>query len=384
MDLRRRIEAIMTGQAPQGHLWLKGSLTAISVLYRGLVELWRLAYETGLVEQRSLSCMVISIGNIALGGTGKTPLTIYLAEVIQRLGYRVVIISRGYGGSAESSGGILSDGQRTLMRAHECGDEPYMMAQRHETVPVIVGKNRYQAGLKAVKRFQPDVILLDDAFQHRRLARDLDLVLLDAGMPFGNGHLFPRGILREPAAAIKRGHAVIFTRAENAEHLPEKRIQPYLVSKPVFFSYHRPKLVKIITGKSRSGEATENTPLDKGLDCLKGKKVLAFAGIARNEDFFNMIPSFGCQLSEVISFSDHHRYNRRDLQNIQQAAMDGHVDCLMTTEKDFYRMSLPMDWPLDLVVVGVDLVFKDSDFDRFIAERVAAIRSEKSPYKDFK
>ena len=383
MNLLRQIEIIMKSDGEASPFWLRRGLSAISLAYGGGVRLRAAAYDNGVIKTKHLPCVVISIGNVTVGGTGKTPLTIYLAEAIQRLGYQSVILSRGYGGSAENSGGVVSDGRRIYMHADECGDEPYMMAKRLATVPVVVGKNRYRSGLTAVKRFQPDVILLDDAFQHRRLARDLDLVLLDAEKPFGNGHLFPRGILREPPASLKRGHAVIFTRVEKRAHLPEKGVQPFLASRPVFYSHHRPKLVKIITGKSRTGEEPNGAPLEKGVDFLKGKQVLAFAGIARNQDFFDMIPNFGCDTAGVSSFSDHHRYSRRDIQRIQHTALDRHVDCMLTTEKDYYRMSFPVDWPLDLVVMGVDLVFKDNGFDRFIADRVASLRSEKSPQKEF-
>ena len=382
MTLRRRIEAVMTGQGSQAPKWLKWVLTVMSLIYGSGVRLWRLAYDAGWIKQHRLPCMVISIGNITLGGTGKTPLTIYLAETIRRLGHHVVIISRGYGGSAERAGGVVSDGRRMLMRADESGDEPYMMAQRLSSVPILVGKNRVRSGLTAIENFRPDVILLDDGFQHRRLARDLDLVLLDVENPLGNGYLFPRGILREPAAALERANAVIFTRAGRAGYLPEERLQPYLESKPVFYSQHRPKLVKIIRGKPRPAEATDEIPLDKGLDFLKGKQVLAFAGIARNEDFFKSIPRFGCHLSEVVSFSDHHRYSRSDLERIRQAAADGQVDCLVTTEKDIYRISNAENWPFDLVVLGVDLIFEDSGFDGFIAERVAFRQSETMAQKD--
>jgi tetraacyldisaccharide 4'-kinase len=382
MSLLKRIEAIMKSDGEASPAILRSGLSAISHLYGGGVRLRTVAYDRGTIKTNQLPCIVISIGNLTVGGTGKTPLTLYMAQLVQRLGYQVVILSRGYGGSAESSGGIVSDGQRIHMQADECGDEPYMMARRLRTVPILVGKSRYQSGLLAVKRFQPDVILLDDAFQHRRLARDLDLVLLDAEKPIGNGHLFPRGILREPAASLKRSHAVIFTRTEKTAHLPQETIQPFLKTKPVFYSHHKPCFVKHIIENSRSGKHAGGTPQETGFDFMRGKHVLAFAGIARNEDFFNMIPDFGCAGSDVISFSDHHRYSPYDIQHIQQVAIDGHADCLLTTEKDFYRMAPSMDWPLDLVVMGVDLVFKDNGFDAFILERVASLLSEKPFYKD--
>lgn len=382
MNLVRQIETIMKSDGKDSPAWLRKGLNAISFLYGRGVQLRTAAYNNKTLKTKYLPCVVISIGNITVGGTGKTPLTIYMAEFIERMGYRVVILSRGYGGSAEDAGGIVSDGQRVKMCADECGDEPYMMAQRLKTTPVLVGKNRWQSGMLAVKTFQPDVILLDDAFQHLGLARDLDLVLLDAEKPFGNGYLFPRGVLREPEASLKRGHALIFTRADKTDSAPEKALQPFFQSRPVFSSQHRPNLVKIIPGKHRLEKDTDGSDLNKPMDSLKGKHVLAFAGIARNEDFFNMIPSFGCKLSGELSFSDHHQYTRSDIQNIQQAAVDRHVDCLMTTEKDYYRMSFPVDWHFDLVVMGVELEFRDSGFDGFISERVATLRSEKPPQKE--
>jgi len=382
MNLVRQIETIMKSDGRDSPAWLRKSLSAVSFLYGRGVQLRTTAYNNKTLKTKHLPCIVISIGNITVGGTGKTPLTIYMAEFIERIGYQVVILSRGYGGSAESSGGIVSDGQRVQMSADECGDEPYMMAQRLKTTPVLVGKNRWQSGMLAVKTFRPDVILLDDAFQHRGLARDLDLVLLDAEKPFGNGFIFPRGILREPVASLKRGHALILTRVDKADPVPKKILQPFLQSKHVFYSHHRPNLVKIIPGEPRSEKDTDGSALDKHMDYLKGKHVLAFAGIARNEDFFNMIPNFGCKLSGELSFTDHHQYTRSDIQNIQQLAAERHVDCLMTTEKDYYRMSFAVAWPLDLVVMGVDLVFNDSGFDEFISERVATLRLKKPPHKD--
>ena len=382
MSLIRQIETIMKSDGNGSPVWLRKGLSAISFLYSRGVQLRTAAYDNKTLKTKHLPCVVISIGNITVGGTGKTPLTIYMAEFIERMGYQVVILSRGYGGSAESSGGIVSDGQRVQMSADECGDEPYMMAQRLNTTPVLVGKNRWQSGMLAVKTFRPDVILLDDAFQHRGLARDLDLVLVDAEKPFGNGFIFPRGILREPVASLKRGHALILTRVDKTDPVPKKILQPFLQSKHVFYSHHRPNLVKIIPGEPRSEKDTDGSALDKHMDYLKGKQVLAFSGIAKNENFFKMIPNFGCKLSGELSFTDHHQYTRSDIQNIQQLAAERHVDCLMTTEKDYSRMAFPVDWSLDLVVMGVDLSFSDGGFDEFISERVATLRPEKLPQKD--
>ena len=165
-----------------------------------------------LIPSHQLPCKVICIGNLTVGGTGKTPMTMHVAQELKRLGYNTAIVSRGYRGGAEGRGGIVSDGQSIQMGPEQAGDEPFMMARSLSGIPVIVGKNRYAAGMLAVSEFQSDVIVLDDGFQHLRLKRDIDLVLLDRLHPFGNSYLLPRGTLREPISSLERGSACILTR----------------------------------------------------------------------------------------------------------------------------------------------------------------------------
>jgi tetraacyldisaccharide 4'-kinase len=372
-----RIEAIMNSKGVPGPGWLRKGLYAISLAYGCAVRLRTAAYDAGLLKAKRLPCVVISIGNVIVGGTGKTPLTIYLSEILVNQGYRVVVISRGYGGSAVNSGGIVSDGCQVFMSVDTCGDEPYMMAHRLENIPILVGKDRYRSGLTAVDRFKPDVILLDDAFQHRRLARDLDLVLLDARNPFGNRYLFPRGCLREPMVSVKRGHALVFSRSQNREAHLRNHLDPLIQAMPVFDSHHNPTVVKIIAARTASGIDSNHEKRDKDLAFLNGKRVLAFSGIARNEEFFKVLRTAGCHLVDRVPFRDHHRYSRDDIRQIQQTAVDRQAVCILTTEKDYYRLSRVVEWPLDLVVVGVDLVFNDAKFDRFIAEKVASLVQKK-------
>jgi tetraacyldisaccharide 4'-kinase len=369
--LQKRIESIMNDRAEADHLWLKTGLLAASLAYGWGVRFREFGYTRGIFKPRRLPCAVVSIGNLTAGGTGKTPMTIHVAEFIRNLGLKTVVISRGYGGKAEKKGGIVSDGQRILMQAEMAGDEPFMMAKQLETIPVLVGSDRFQSGRTAMDRFRPDVILLDDAFQHRQLARDLDIVLMDAERPLGNGYLLPRGSLREDSASLRRCHAVVFTRADETEMPAHEHITRLLGSKPVFQSSHTPYLLKILKGKS--GGTCSETAGEQGLEMLAGKRIFAFSGIARNDDFENMLESLGCSIAGTASYPDHYRYSRKDIKDIGDAAVHHGSDCMVTTEKDYFRIPSKSDFPIALAVMGVKICFKDDGFDRFVSSRLDRI-----------
>ena len=377
ISLYDRIETVMQSTGRPSPTWLRMGLYAISEVYGLGLRLRSAAYRNGMLKPLQLPCIVISIGNITLGGTGKTPLTIYMAEMLHRRGYRVAIVSRGYGGRAEKSGAIVSDGSRILVSAEVSGDEPYMMGQQLSGIPILVGANRYRSGKIAIKRFKPDIILLDDGFQHRRLARDLDLVLLDARRPWGNGYLFPRGGLRETPSALKRGHAIVLTRASQGLAEPEGILAPVLRSVPYFTSQHRLKLVRVISAVSDG--ATKSNKSVSGIDFmfLHGKRVLVFSGIARNLEFFKLVQEVGCQIVQTMKFRDHYQYNHSDMEHICKQALDQRAHYVLTTEKDFCRMSNLYQGRCDLIVVGADMVFHDGTFDEFIADRVAALTNDK-------
>ncbi len=351
--------------------WLGRLLLAASKGYGWAVRLRSVAYDRGIFRAKHLPCVVISIGNLTLGGSGKTPLTIYIAKTLGDLGYRIAIISRGYGGRAEKSGAIVSDGLQLFVSADVSGDEPYMMAQILEGTPILVGADRYRSGKLAVRSFKPDVILLDDGFQHRRLVRDLDLVLMDANKPGGNGHLFPRGVLREPLTSLGRGHAVVLTRAQLDGKKLSNKLGSMLELIPVFASQHHPRIVKIIPADNLSACVSGKGTLSQDLDLIKGKRVLAFSGIGANENYFKMLKDAGCLRVHAMPFRDHHRYSRADIDRIRQGAISQHVDIIVTTEKDYYRLPHATDWGRTLVVVGVEIVFRDENFDEFLADKVA-------------
>ena len=374
-NVKRKIQAIMAGEEENRSLFLKPLLFAISIGYGGLVKLRENLYKKGFLQSKRLPCPVISIGNITVGGSGKTPMTIYVAELIKHLGYGVAIISRGYKGEAEKIGGVVCDGRIICMGPDEAGDEPFMMAQRLKTVPVIVGKDRFKAGILAIKEFRPDVLLLDDAFQHLKLNRDIDLVLLDSKKPFGNTYLFPRGTLRETASALLRGDAVILTRSDAGKQASLSQIKNFVPRKPIFHSFHTPYIYKIITGNSLQSPDRLNISSKYDFDIFKGNRVFAFSGIASNDDFRRTIESFTCKLIKFSGFPDHHLYSNRELDEIVKSAMDLSAEFIFTTEKDYVRIAHKIKWPIDLIVIGIEISFGENDiaFKSFIKNRLQGL-----------
>jgi tetraacyldisaccharide 4'-kinase len=263
------------------------------------------------------------------------------------------------------------------MEPEKAGDEPFMMAAKLENIPVVVGQNRYKAGRLAIKKFDPDVIVLDDAFQHLNLKRDIDIVLLDCGRPFGNAHLLPRGILREPISALKRSDAFVLTRSDFAPDYIRQafmhKIENLAPGRPVFRSFHVPNLYRPINDKkSMSGIELQNF----APDLLHGRRVVAFSGLARNNDFRRTVENLKCDLINFFEFPDHHKYTEMDLQTIIQSSINAQAEFILTTEKDYVRISGKTSWPVEIVVVGIELSLGDDEnaFIDFIKNRLKGIR----------
>jgi len=258
------------------------------------------------------------------------------------------------------------------MAPDKAGDEPYMIAKTLKTVPVIVGQDRYKAGMLAINRFNPDVLLLDDGFQHLKLHRDMDLVLLDSKEPFGNTYLFPRGPLRETASALLRGDAVILTRSDVEKPAPLDQIKGLIPGMPIFHSVHTPNIVKIVTGSNSKLGDRVNISSKYAFDIFKNTSVFAFSGIARNDDFRRTIERFECRLSDFSEFPDHHQYSDKELDTILNSAMDLSVDFIFTTEKDYTRIAHKINWPIDVAVIGIEISFGENElaFKSFIKNRL--------------
>lgn len=264
-------------------------------------------------------------------------------------------------------GGIVSNGREILIGPDSSGDEPFMMAARLNNIPVVVGQNRYNAGLLAIRNFNPDIILLDDSFQHRKLFRDIDLLLLDSRRPFGNFHLIPRGVLREPVASIERADSFILTRSSSDNTEARDTISAVSNSQPVFEAYNTVYFLKVNKVGVSNPASDFRNQLSEYSGSVAGKKVVAFSGIAGNDHFRNTLEEFKCDLLEFFGFPDHHRYTAGDMERISKSLRDRRAELVMTTEKDFARMDGKFNFPVDIIVVGVKMCLKDEKaFREFI------------------
>ena len=365
--------------SPDVHRGLAALLQGAALLYGAAMRSRARLFTNGCLAAHRLPCKVVSVGNITLGGTGKTPASLYMARLIHEAGLRVAVVSRGYKGRAEHQGGIVSDGHTLRMTPADAGDEPYLMA-RHLLplgIPVIVGGDRVRSGRLAVERFATQVLVLDDGFQHMRLRRDLNLVLLDAGQPFGNGHLLPRGALREPLSALARADACLLTRCPQTfiARIPdddggrEGAHLPHDHRHPVFPATHAPFAVEWIAD-GQVGPQQELPPLD----AMASRPVFAFSGLARNDDFQASLREMGFDLKGWKALADHHAYSREELAAIETLAARQGAELMVTTEKD--RVKIDPAWirqmPLLVVGVRIDLGARAADFRRFVLGKLGA------------
>ncbi len=380
--LREKVFTIMQSREPYPLVSLATLLHAASLLYGAVISKRQALFATGRLQAARLSCAVISVGNITVGGTGKTPMTRYLAHLLGELGYKVTILSRGYKGGGEKKGAVVSDGARVLCDVRCSGDEPLMLAKSLAGVPVVVGRNRRATGRLAIERFDPQVILLDDGFQHQRLARDLDIVLLDSRAPLGNSFLTPRGSLREPISALARADAVIFTRCDDAQPRQYERIAKLTGGVPLFCAAHRPILRGVVSAGSRVSRLEWGSWSLNPAAALSGRRVAAFSGLAHNRPFWNTIADLGGQLADTMGFDDHHPYAQSDIERIVHTAKSARCDCLVTTEKDLARLPQRCCLPIDLVVLGMHIDFGDQArrWRRYIATRLEAVIHKRGNY----
>lgn len=303
-------------------LMLLPLLGIFSIPYEAVLRLRILAYKYGLIYTKQLPKPVISVGNITVGGTGKTPMVALIARYCLDRGKRVAVLSRGYGGSSQGRPGIVSDGRSLLMSPDEAGDEPYMLAEKNPGLMVLAGADRYAAGLLALERLKPDIFILDDGFQHMRLYRDLNILLLDHARPLGNGRVLPAGLLREPRSAARRADFIIYTRCKSEEDFDHFPGIPYCSA-----SNDIAAVVSVPGG--------EPAPISS-LSTLRGA---AFAGIAEPDSFFSMLEKAGLDIREKLRFPDHCKYGEKEISRIISASKSANADYLITTEKDSVKLS---------------------------------------------
>lgn len=331
---------------------MKLFLFILSIVYGLVVRILVLIFH---FFQYSPDCKVIGVGNITLGGTGKTALVEFLAGFLKGHGKAVAVISRGYkrkvkvsAPSAMPARQWFSGGDYSSM-----GDEPYMLSKKLKGIPVIVGAQRKKGIKKAIKDYVVDTVILDDAFQQWRIRKDLEVVTIDAANPFGNKFMIPRGILREPISSLKRADIFILTKTNLSANTASlkgalRNLNPRAL---IFESEHRPLGFYDIFG-----------PEDLfATECLKGKTAALFSGIGDPESFEKLILSLGIKIGLSFRFSDHYHYSLKDLQKIIQSSQGENIDTIITTEKDAARICdlQFVTCPLRLLALRIELSVKD-------------------------
>jgi len=328
---------LISGQTSgSGAVILRLFLGLAAAAYSIAIRLRNFLYSAGWLKTHSADAVVISLGNITTGGTGKTPLVIWLCKKIIS-DYQCAILTRGYKTSAQETEHLT--------------DEPAIFSESCPEVKVIVNPDRVAGAEEAAIKFGPKVLIMDDGFQHRRLARDLDIVAIDATLPFGYSRMLPAGLLREPVSSLKRAGAVVITRcdqiAENElSELEEKLrlINPNIV---ISRSIHAPAYVKSIDNKEIS------------LEQLKGKKIFAFCGIGNPGSFLTTIKTTGAKLVGSKIFNDHHHYTEACIAGIFEQAERFKADLILTTQKDQNKITLPASskTEIPLAYIGIEIKF---------------------------
>ncbi len=372
------IDVIYGRRAGAGAAVYGGFLQGLSWLFSGIAQARLWLYRHRIFHDQPLGCLVVVVGNLTVGGTGKTPVVEKFARALRDRGRKVAILSRGYKSKSvplwkkwwwslthadEPPPRIVSDGERVLLDSEQAGDEPFMLAKNLPGVIVLVDKNRVKAGEYAIKKFGCDTLVLDDGFQYLPLKGRLNLLLVDKTNPFGNGHLLPRGILREPIKHLKRASYVFLTKS-NGQRDPELEalIKEHNPQADIIECAHRPQHLQ------RFGAAPDAPGAREPLAFLKGRRVFAFSGIATPESFEKFLRDLGALIVGRERFLDHYRFEPEDLAGLFELARAEGAECLVTTEKDAVRIadSLACPLPLYYLRLEIEILRGASDFDEAV------------------
>lgn len=324
-DVRR---ALWDEEGAEPRAWLRPALWPAALAYRGFVAGWSRWGSVLRGGVRRLPVPVLSVGNLVIGGAGKTPFAVWIADALIDRGRRPVLLARGYGGRAGRGPLVVSDGEKVLCGPDEAGDETVMIAGRIGRLPVVAGSNRYGSGIYAVEQLGADCAILDDGFQHVSLYRDLNILLLDSSRPFGNGRLFPLGSLREPPGVLSRADLVVFTRWEERRggEADRQKVVNAIGANRIAVTSHRFSGLRSLSGSA----AVE-------IGDLQGKPAFLVTGIANPRSFENTVVRLGAEVRGHLRFPDHHKFTLRELRNVGRKARDCGAKVILTTEKDAVR-----------------------------------------------
>ena len=314
----------------------ENTLTAIlyvfSKIYALLVDIKLWGYRQGIFSRKKLDCFVISLGNVTVGGTGKTPTAQRLASDIRDMGYKVVILNRGYRAKWHGKVGIVSDGQRLHMTAADAGDEAFMLAKHLPKVPVLIGADRSVTGQYAIENFGAEVAILDDGFQHWQLERDMDILLVDAVNVFGNGYMLPRGTLREPISHISRADVCLLTKvdqaAEGSREYIRDTVHRYNDGAQIVESIHEPRRFIPLADwyVDIAGEGVD-------VNQMRGRKIMAVSAIGNPASFEQTLSDLGVIIIESLRYPDHHDYSMLEMSDILRQAENMGAEAIVITEK---------------------------------------------------
>ena len=359
-----------------GPNFLRFILKCLSRLYSSIMNVRLAMFEHRVIRSKTLGCQVISIGNLTVGGTGKTPVVEVFARALQQNGRKVAILSRGYKKAetpfsqklaerltvqapVQDPPRVVSDGARLLLDSEQGGDEPYMLASNLPNVCVLVDKDRVKSGRHAIQKLGCDTLILDDGFQYLRLKHRVDIVLVDRTNPFDNGFVLPRGLLRESVRHLSRATFIFITKSPG-DGSPDLRQQIRALNPKAEIAEcrHTPRhFQEVFTGER------------KPLDFVRGMKIAALSGIAAPRGFEESIQRLGGELVHRKRFADHHRYTQQEILDMINASRDAGAEAIITTEKDAVRLPWieRRDLPLYFLRVEIELLSGEEDFNTLIS-----------------
>jgi tetraacyldisaccharide 4'-kinase len=372
------VDVILGRREDTGAALYGAFLQSLSHLFSGIVQMRTWLYKQRILHDQPLGCLVVVVGNLTVGGTGKTPIVEKFARALRDRGRHVAILSRGYKSKApplwkkwwyaishteEPPPRIVSDGQTVFLTSETAGDEPYMLARNLPGVVVLVDKNRVKAGQYAIKKFGCDTLILDDGMQYLPLKGSLNLLLVDKSNPFGNGHMLPRGVLREPIKHLSRASYVLLTKSNGTPDTElEATIKANNPEVDIIECAHRPRIL------CPFGQKPDEQTGCKPLSYLKDRRIVAFSGIATPESFEKFLGDLGARLLARERFLDHYRFTTEDLDAIVANAVSLGAECLVTTEKDAVRIDTRRAWPLPVYYLRleIEIIRGAADFDEAV------------------
>lgn len=345
-----------------------------SLIYNLIAQIRLWLYRKRIFHDQPLGCLVVVVGNLTVGGTGKTPVVEKFARSLAERGRKVAILSRGYKSRREPlwrrwwrqlthgklpPPKVVSDGKQVLLDSETAGDEPFMLARNLPGVLVIVDKNRVASGSYAIRKYGVDTLVLDDGFQYLPLKGRLNLLLIDKTNPFGNHQLLPRGILREPIKHLKRASYIFLTKSNGIpDPALEQLIRRHNKTAEIIECAHKPQYLQAVWGDERLP-----------LETLRGKRVGAFSAIATPESFEQFLRDFGASVLYSKRFLDHHRFSQEELEQIFAQSSAADLDFLVTTEKDAVRLPLEKmgNLPLFYLRLEIDIISGGNDFEEAVS-----------------